>query len=182
MKVILKDVRLSFPDLFTAVEYQKGDGKPRYNATFLIVPGSENDKTIQAAIAEAAKEGWGPKADKNIAAFKGNSNKYCYLDGNTKEYDGYEGMYFLACHSKTRPLVIDRDKTPLTDKDGKPYPGCYVNASVELFAQSGENPGMRATLKGVQFFRDGDAFGGGAPARPDEFEDLGVPQTAEDLV
>lgn len=182
MKVKLANVRLSFPDLFHAVEFKAGDGKPRYNATFLIVPGSENDKAIQAAIQAAATEVWGAKAASTHKSIAGQTNKYCYLDGNTKEYDGYEGMMYLACHAKARPLVIDRDKTPLTAEDGRPYAGCYVNATVEIYAQKGENTGMRASFTGVQFVKDGEAFGGGAPASPDEFEDLGDGADAGDLM
>lgn len=178
MKVMLKNVRLSFPDLFEAVEFKTGDGKPRFNATFLIERGSENDKKIEAAIVEAAKEQFGAKYEKLVAGMRGNVNKFCYLDGDLKEYDSYEGMNYLAAHSKIRPTVIDADKTPLTAQDGKPYAGCYVNASVDIWAQKGENSGIRASILGVQFFRDGDPFTGGTPADPDEFDDV----SAEDLV
>jgi len=172
MQVMLKNVRLSFPDLFKAVEFQKGDGKPRYNATFLIEKGSENDKLVRQAIDDAAKETYGAKAAAMVKQFDGNPNKFAYLDGDKKEYDGYAGMMYLSCHSKTRPTVLDKDKTPLTEQDGKPYAGCYVNALVDVYAQQGEFTGIRAAVKGVQFVKDGDAFGGGAPASPDAFEDL----------
>ena len=48
MKVKLSNVRLSFPQLFVAKEFKPGDGKPRFDATFLIVPGSANDKAMTA--------------------------------------------------------------------------------------------------------------------------------------
>jgi hypothetical protein len=168
----LKDVRLSFPDLFVAKEFKTGDGKPRYNATFLVVPGSENDKAIQAAIQAAAADVFGAKAKAILESVKGQSNKYCYLNGDLKEYDGYEGHYYLASHSKTRPLVIDRAKNPLTEQDGVIYAGCYVNATVSIYAQKGENTGIRCAFNGVQFNRDGDAFSAGAPASVDDFDSL----------
>ena len=96
MDILLKDVRLSFPDLFNAVEFKTGDGKPRWNASFLIEPGSENDKLIREAIQFEAKAVWGVNAAKQLKTCEGQSNKYCYLDGNTKAYDGYEGMMCLA--------------------------------------------------------------------------------------
>ncbi len=188
-EIILKDVRLSFPDLFHATEFKEGDGKPRWNATFLVVPGSENDKKINAAIAEAAKITWKDKADKMLASIKTNSNKFCYLDGNSKDYDGYEGMMYLASHraaklksgaANSRPAIIDRDKSPLTEEDGKPYAGCYVNAKVSFYAQAGENPGMRCSFSVVQFSREGDKFGAGAPST-DEFESLADGADAGDL-
>lgn len=143
MKVKLKEVRLSFPDLFTAVEYQVGDGKPRFNATFLLEPGSENDKAVRAAIQAVAEEAYLKKAPALLKQWEGNSQKFCYLDGNTKEYDGYADMMYLSAHTKTKPLVIDRNpQVKLTAQDGKPYAGCYVNASVEIYAQKEPNPGV----------------------------------------
>lgn len=202
----LKNVRLSFPDLFQAVQYQ-GAGNFRYNASFLIEPGSENDKKVQAAIKEAAAEKLGKKADAFIAANKGNSNKFCYASGDTKDYDGYQGMLVLASHRKQeagRPLIIGPNHVPkdkqdparqytaprpdgtqfliLEAIDGKPYAGCYVNASVDIYAQDGQNAGIRCGLKGVQFAKDGDAFSGSAVAKPDDFEALEEGADAESLV
>lgn len=180
MDIMIKNVRLSFPDLFHAVEFKAGDGKPRWNATFLVEPGSENDKNIKRAIAAEAKEVWGAKAEQTLKSCEGQVNKYCYIDGDTKEYDGYAGHMYLAAHraAKTkggapnsRPQIIDRDKSPLTAEDGKPYAGCYVNAKVSIYCQKGENAGVRASFSAVQFLRDGDAFSAGAPST-DEFDDL----------
>ncbi len=176
MKVKLNKVRLAFPNLFNPVEFRPGDKKPRYDATFLVVPGSANDKAIAAAIKDAVAEKFPAAAEaaKFLKGVVGQKNQYCYLDGDTKEYDGYEGMLYLACHSKVRPLVIDRDKSPLTEQDGKPYGGCYVNATVEIYCIKDVNPGVFASFTGVQFDSDGDSFGGGKPASTDDFDDLGT--------
>ena len=182
MKIKLQKVRLSFPDIWHSKEFKTGDGKPRFNATFLVEPGSANDKAIQQAIKDAAAETHGAKAAKFLAGVEGNSNKYAYLDGDKKEYDGYEGMMYLACHSKVRPTILDRDKTPLAEDDGKPYAGCYVNAIVDVYTLSGDFPGMFASFSGLQFHSDGDAFaGGGRAASADEFEDLGEGADADDM-
>lgn len=174
MKIKLSKVRLSFPDLFEATQYQ-GKGAYRYNATFLIVPGSANDKAIRDAISSEAAAKWKGKASVMLKSMENNSNKYCYLDGNLKEYDGYENMMYLSSHRRQQdgaPLVIDRDKSPLTAASGKPYGGCYVNATVEIWAQEGENSGMRCGLIGVQFAEDGDSFSGASRPSADEFEEL----------
>lgn len=176
----INNVRLSFPNIWKPVEFKPGDGRPRFDATFLVEPGSENDKKIRAAIEAAGKEVFADKWDKIKKGFEGNSNKYCYPDGDTKEYDGYEGMMYLSCHSKTKPAIYDRSpKKPdgtanlLTEEDGRPYSGCYVNATVEIYVQKGENPGVRGSFTGIQFARDGEAFSSGRPAVADDFEDLG---------
>ncbi len=59
-----------------------------------------------------------------------------------------------------RPLVLDKDaKTHLYATDGKPYAGCYVNASIDIWAQDSQyGKRVNAGLRGVQFIRDGDKF------------------------
>lgn len=180
MKVKLQNVRLAFPDLFVAKEYQN-NGKPRYGATFLIEPGSENDKAIRAAIAEVTADKWGKTAAAKLEQIQSNTNKNAYTKGDLKEYDGFAGKMALSARrgaDKGPVTVIDRDKSPLGPQSGRPYAGCYVHASVEIYAQTGENWGLRCALGGVQFVKDGDAFAA-APVSPDEFDDLGVEETAE---
>jgi hypothetical protein len=169
----LNNVRLSFPALFIAEAFKPGD-PPRFRASFLIEKGSDTDKEIRAAMLAAVKESkaWKgvPNAEKALAAITANPNKCCYQDGDTKEYDGYEGMMALTANTKTRPLVIDADKSILVEADGKPYAGCYVNASIEFFGYDNTGKGISAQLRGVQFLRDGDAFAGGGAASAAEFD------------
>lgn len=176
-KVLLKDVRIAFcSSLFEPEQYQ-GKGVFRHSATFLIAPGSANDKAVQAAILAEATAKWPKAPQKQIDGMKGNANKFCYQSGDLKDYSGFEGMMSLASHRKQTdgaPGVFDRDKSPLGPNSGRPYGGCYVNAVVELYGQDGENSGMRCGLTSVQFFRDGDSFGGASKASSDDFEDLGV--------
>lgn len=187
MKVSIKNARIAFPALFEA-KTVNGEGEPRYSAAFIVDPASVNAKELAKALTAVAKEKWGAKADGILAELK-KKGRVCYVEGpktngNGEVYDGFEDMHSFNASNKARPLILDRDKTPLSAADGKPYGGAFVNASVELWAQD-NNFGKRinATLKGVQFVRDGDAFGGGAPASPDDFDDLGVgeEETADDL-
>ena len=171
MKITLKNVRLSFPDLFVARPFKPGDA-PKFKATFLVPKGSAQDKELNAAIRAVAKEKWGAKADNILKQITNNPNKFCYQDGDNKDYDGYEGHMAFSANNKTRPTVIDRDRTPLTEADGRPYAGCFVNAIVELFTYDNSGAGMSASLGGVQFLRDGEAFSGGRPAAADDFEDV----------
>lgn len=175
-KVQLKNVRTAFLNVFEPKSVQ-GEGDPRYSAAFIIDPASPNVKEIEAAIKAVATEKWKDKAaailkklneDKRVAFLRGPRQ-----NSNGEVYAGFEGMFSLNASNKSRPLVIDRDKTPLTPADGKPYSGCFVNASIEFWAQDNQfGKRINATLRGVQYFAEGDAFGGGAPASTDEFEDL----------
>lgn len=197
-KVKLKDVRLSFPDLWVPTQYE-GKGAFRYNASFLIEPGSANDIAVQEAIIAAATETYQKKATAVLESIRGNSNKFCYMKGDSKDYEGYAGMMVLASHRKQEngaPMVLGRDIDPelglgedgrpqlrrLKASDGKPYAGCYVNATADIYGQDGTHPGIRCGLLGVQFSRDGDAFSGAGRGDPADFEDLGEGADAESLV
>jgi len=178
MKIKLTNVRLSFAQLFEA-KTVNGEGKPAFSATFLIKPNDPQVKMINEAIDEVAKEKWGAKADANLKIMR-TADKVCLHNGDLKaNYDGFEGMLFVSARNPIRPLVVDADKSPLVAEDGKPYSGCYVNASVELWPQD-NNYGKRvnATLMGVQFFRDGESFSGGGVASEDDFDDV----TVDDLI
>lgn len=179
MKVKLASVRLAFPDLFEATQFE-GKGEFRYNGTLLVERGSANDKAIQQAILQVATEAYGKKVDAMLQGMKGNTNKYCYLSGDLKEYDGYQGMNYLSAHRKQkdgRPLILGPDIDPATGElrrlvpaDGKPYAGCYVNASVDIYAQTGQYPGIRCGLLGVQFVADGDSFSGVSKPQDSDFD------------
>jgi len=178
MKIKLNNVRLSFAQLFEA-KTVNGEGKPAYSASFLIDPKDPQIAAVNAATETVAKDKWGAKADATLKAMRA-ADKTCLHSGDLKSnYDGFEGMLYISSRNAMRPLVIDVDKTPLVESDGKPYSGCYVNASVELWAQD-NNYGKRinATLMGVQYFKDGESFSGGGVASEDDFDDL----TADDLI
>lgn len=180
MDIKLANVRLSFPGLFKAEPFQPGD-EPKFKATFLVPKGSDLDKAIDKAILEAATAKWGAKnAAKIVGGIRGNSNRFAYQDGDTKTYDGYEGMMALTAKSTTRPMVIDRNKQPVTEEDGVVYAGCYVNAKVSVFCYDKPGQGVSFSLGGVQFVRKGDAFGGGRAASEDDFDDLGEGADADD--
>ena len=172
MKIKLSNVRLAFPQLFEA-QTVNGEGKPAFSATLLLDPADPQVKTINAAIDATAQEKWGAKAG-GILTTARKADKVCLHDGDLKaSYDGFPGNLFVSARNPLRPLVVDADKTPLVAADGKPYAGCYVNCSLELWAQD-NNYGKRvnATLMGVQFFRDGDSFTGGGVASEDDFDDV----------
>lgn len=182
MKVKLTNVRLAFPVLFEA-RTVNGEGKPAFSASFLLDPADPQVKALNQAIEQVAKDKWGAKAEAILKQMRA-QDKVALHDGDLKaNYDGFPGNLYVSARSATRPLVIDKDKSPLTEQDGKPYAGCFVNASIELWPQD-NNYGKRvnASLRGVQFFRDGDAFAGGGAASEDEFDDISGGATADDLV
>lgn len=182
-KLMLNNVRLAFPNLFKPTTVN-GEGDPAYSAALLLTADHPQIEAIRAAQEACGKEKWGdkwPQVKKEITA----KDRFALHDGDTKSnYDGFEGNFFISSRAKqtARPTVIDRNKSPLTEADGRPYAGCYVNASIELWAQDNAyGKRINAQLRGVQFFRDGDSFGGGSPASSDEFESVEDGATADDL-
>jgi len=182
-KLMLSNVRLAFPQLFKPTTFD-GTGEPSYSASLILTANHPQLEAIRAAQEAAGLEKWGAKwaAVKKELVIK---DKLALHDGDTKsQYDGFEGNFFLATRSKqsARPTVIDRNKSPLTEADGRPYAGCFINCSVELWCQDNAfGKRINAQLRGVQFLRDGDSFGGGAPASSDEFSSVEDGADADDL-
>ncbi len=100
MKVILKNVRLSFPNLFTPQSVN--DSEAKFNAVFLTEAGSENVKAIETAIEAVAKDKWADLTDTVLKELRA-ADKVCLHNGNEKDYEGYAGMLYLSASSSTRP-------------------------------------------------------------------------------
>jgi len=164
-KITLQNVRLSFPSLFRKAVF--GGDETKFEGTFLL------DKTTHANAIKLIEAGIKAiNADKH----KGKAlaaDKVCLKDGDTIEYDGYAGNMSIKASSTKRPMVIGKDKTPLTEDDGKPYAGCYVNAVVELWGQKNQfGERVNANLLAVQFAKDGEPFGDGVTASIDDFDNI----------
>lgn len=193
MELMLKNVRIAFCQsaLGEAEDYQ-GNKNFRHSATFLVEPGSANDKAINEAIKAEAVNVFGKKADSMIESLKGNNMKYCYQKGDAKaDYEGFAGMMSLGSHRQGKdgkPLLLDNVKDPETGKakvlkgdEGRIFAGCYVNAKVSIYAQAGTNSGFRCGLLGIQYAGPGDSFGGAGKAKEDEFDAIDAPEEADDL-
>jgi len=162
-KFKLENVRLSFPSIFKRSEFNGQEGK--FEATFLISKESQAKviKEIEAKIALIQKDN----------KVKVSPDKICLKDGDFVDYDGYEGHMSIKAGSNRRPTVIDRDKTPLVEGDGKPYAGCYVNAILELWLQDNSyGKRVNCNLNGVQFIKEGEAFGAGDNDCTNDFDDV----------
>lgn len=164
-KIKMQAVRLSFPSLFNTAKFG-GEDTGKYEATFVLdkVEHAEVIAGIKAQIDRLMKEELKGKVP---------SDKLCLKDGDEMGRPEFEGKYTIKASTKKRPLVINRDKSPITESDNVIYAGCYVNAIVSLWAQN-NNYGKRinAQLDGVQFCRDGEAFGDGAVS-VNEFDAFG---------
>jgi len=175
--IILKNVRLSFPTLFKATSFQD-QGEPKFSATFLIPKGSEAHKTVEAEIKRVASEAWGEKA-KSIVDRQNASQRKLLKDGDTvdgetqdgERKNGYEGHMAIKGSSKSAPLVIGRQRQPITEESGIIYGGCIVNAQIDIWAQDNQfGKFLNCKLLAVQFWADGEAFGNASRADASAFD------------
>lgn len=183
--VRVKNARLAFPDLFDAVQFE-GQGPFQYRAALLLaqkavievqqLDGTWKPSTMDAVVQTVATEAWKAKAAEVLKSIAGVSQKMCWYDGSTKDYDGYAGNWVLSMtrgQDKGRPIVQGKDGGVVTQADGVVYAGCFVNATAELWAQDNKfGKAIRATLRAVRFHADGDAFAAGKPLSDDELGDL----------
>lgn len=167
--VKLKNVRLSFPNLFQH-EFYQGEDTGKFSATFLIPKtDAAQVKMVTEAIQRAITRKWptGKAPGKLELTFR---------DGDNEGYEGYADHYSLkATKPKQQPKILDKDKTPLTEDDAyeKMYAGMFVNASVEFNAGTDGYGKHRVwcNLRGVQRHADGERFTKMTPVTDDEFQD-----------
>lgn len=166
-KLKLTNVRLSYPHLFVPAKALEAGKEPKFQATFLLdkVKHADVIKKLEALTDRVALDLFKRKVPLKHKPLH---------DGNEcEDKEGYDdSIMFVRSSSDRRPVVVDGDLTPLTKDDPKPYAGCYVNASIRLFAY--EHPtggrGVSVGLLAVQFLRDGESFGAGPVKAEDEFE------------
>jgi len=185
MKIRLQNVRISYPALFVPDRYKEGD-KPRYKADFLLGPDSqaavgdgdfqEAKKAVHSAFVAVTKEAWGDKANEMWKVLRAN-NKMAFRDGDLKtgnDAESYNGLWYLAARAaeKKKPKIFDASGKQLMTDEGLIYGGCFVHAVVDIWPQKDANKQINCTLLAVKFYKDGDAFGGGARADASDFEGM----------
>lgn len=166
---ILKNVRLSFPDIF---EPKAGDDsdKKRYKASFLMDPNDPANKAQILQVRAKMDEMWQTWTKKSDA--KAPRDKTALRKGDDKEYEGYAGMWFISAaraESQGRPLLVDRQKKEYGEKTNELYAGCYVNVKIRVYCFEHPKSGKRinASIEVIQKFKDGEPFGAGKASADD---------------
>lgn len=200
-EVFLRKVRLSFWDGFRPKTFKNEDGSessPRYGANFLLpkdnsavakYPGPKGKEMPALVALKKAKLAILKKHDPNFDPKKLKPQYHCVRDGDQETYDGYEDHYYVSSGNTQKPVIVDTVRTrELTEADGRPYSGCYVNAIVRLWVQKpGKNKDgsprpmrVNASLEAVQFAGDGEQFGRKRVDPNDAFEDLEGDEIGDD--
>ena len=167
-KITLKNVVLSYPNLFNAKQIMN-QGEPKYSTAILIPKNDkENLKKLRAAIDEAKQD------DK----LKGARKIDIPLNDGDEEKPGdkfYAGCYYINAKVSENhpPKVVDRHVNPIMDQE-EIYAGCICNVVVNMYAYNfNGHYGVGVGLGNVQKVKDGERIGGSFSSAEDDFEDLG---------
>lgn len=183
-RFLLKDARLAYAHgLWDKSKPPKADAgaKEKYRVAFIIPKDHPQIAELRKIILGEMTNKFGAKAAAVLKAAEA-QQKSCLRDGDTKEGEGFAGNMFLAANSETRPSTFNYDGSVVTKDDGVIYSGCFVDASLDIYAFDNVSKGNSAGLRGVKFRRKGDAFGGGQSADENEFEDITPPEGSDNLL
>lgn len=152
-------VRFSFCHIFEPRALEGSE--PKYSVTLLIKKSDDYTlKKIKAAIA-AARENY---AERNPG--KKPPVKNTLHDGDGTRESGEEfgpeckGCWVITVSSKTKPVIVDADKLPITDPT-EIYSGCYGRAIINAYAyDTAGNRGITFGLNGVMKLSDGEPLAG----------------------
>jgi len=171
-KILLQNVRLSFPSLFrkSLMKGETDESKAQYSATLILdkKDHAKDIKRIERMVLKCAEAKFGiGKVPKKL--------KSALLDGDDEDAEELEGKFFIRAATKSvRPTVVDRYKNQITEEDDIIYAGCFVHATISFW--SWDHPtggkGVSANLRAVMFAKDGEPFGASAADADEEFEDL----------
>lgn len=166
-KIFLNNVRLSYEHIFTPSAFDDSQDA-KYSATFIIAKDHPDLPAIKRAMREAGQEMF-PSDFKGTEWPKGYTCSLRDADVATdssgtvlsEKNPAYKNCFIVEANSKNRPLVLNRNKSALTEADGVIYSGCYVNASLNAagYTYGKIKKGVKCYLNGVQFVANGERFG-----------------------
>lgn len=154
---VIKNAQISFSSL-RKFESIQGKTIERYSATLLIPKTRKNSCILDDIVKNVMEEKFGISGLKNL--------KHFIVDGNTKDYIGWEDKYSLKTTNKKPPYVIDKNGEPIPDDIDSDHDsllcfkmGNYVNALIDVYSMS-NNFGNRvsARLIGIKFHKEGNGF------------------------
>jgi len=187
------------------VKKKPGDGDgggsgDKYGASIILDKDTAADqiKAVRALIGRIAGEQWKGK----IVTVKGQSEKVvdqpnpkaervvllgtCLHDGEEKaDKDGYGDHVMYVSSSRKEsdgaPRVVDKSRQDIRPEESHyPYAGCYVVASVRLWAQDNDfGKRVNAELRAVIFDKHGEPFGKGTVDVDSDFAGVDLDEDSE---
>lgn len=187
-KVKTGEVRLSYTHLFEPFAFQE-DQKAKYSAT-LIIPKSDTktlndlktayDNAFENTINEKGNSFAKAKTTAPFVRVAGGNYGLLIDPENDPELSNrpeYKDCYLMNVKTDTAPgvLAIERGKGRLTKENGGEdvvYSGCYAKVTLNVYPFFKPVAGISAGLNNVLKTRDGERFGGAAPAESDFADEL----------
>jgi hypothetical protein len=185
-RIILKNVRISYANLFEPRPVGEGDNAKMKYSTAVIVPydhpqAESLKKKIDALGTSKFGDGWGAvKRKRNPLRDPWKEYEKARKEAEDEGDDPDEipapdestrNCYVINCSSERKPQIVDRQLQPILD-ESEIYSGCYVNISVGGYAYDKEgNKGVGWGLNNVQLVKQGERLGG-APNAEEEFETM----------
>ena len=170
--ILTPEFRVGFPSVFTPKEGKPGT-TPKYEMTMLF---RKEDKKLLAEMQNMVKAKLTekfPDPSKKPAGLK-----MPFGDGDTKDWDGFAGCYFVRCKSQYLPGIVGPDSKPIINP-GDFYGGCYARAEINCYYYDTDgNRGVAIGLSNIQKLRDGETFGN--RQKPEEVFDPVTPTEDSD--
>ena len=156
-QVLIPMARLGYPKLFKAESVKKDPASKARFGCQIYLPKSDRTtaKAVQAEIDRLVKE--------KLKGVKPKGADICVSDGDDGGDENTKGHWIISANraeKQGRPQVIDRNRTPLTPDDNRPYAGCYCAFLISFFVPKDWKK-ICASLEVVQFAKDGEPFGAG---------------------
>lgn len=191
--------RLAFPEVFAPKAGVKG-GKEKFSITMLFpkdgsslvatLPGNGLMELRKLAF-EAVKEKWGadrakwPANLKNLdfktAISPNGKDGWPIRDGDSVEWDGFAGNFFVRASSQFMPGLANAKLQPIIDKQAV-YGGLICRAQINAFVyDSAGEKGVSFGLNNLQILKEDGVIFGGKNSAENVFEAMEeVGSTAED--
>lgn len=170
----LQNVRLSYPYLDAPRPKKKGeeDRPDKWEASFIVdstmgSPFKENLADLKKAIAFVREKAFNGR--KVVAMVHSNKKK-----DNEPGYEDEKGYFLCAPSYKTKPLILDNNKTERSEApESMFYAGARVHAVIRVYAQHSKGEGMpnrvACSLEAIQFVDHDKRIDGRKQIDPDEW-------------
>lgn len=203
MKVLIKNARLSFNDLFKAKVVNDGD--PAFSATVICSPETKirfkgddgepvlaDHSKLEEVCAKVLKDKFGkvPAKINNWVYNKadGSTTRDKYVNEDGEFWDGFtEETWFITAKKKEELCkggkidVLDQRKDPIEANSGILFSGCYVNLVIDVYAYDRKDgKGVSASLEGIQLLRSGEPLGFAPVNAADEFDEEDIDASEDD--
>lgn len=164
--VRIEKATLSYPHLFTP--HAAAVGSPeKFGAAFLLTKGNpEHDakiKEINGIVMALIKEEFKGKKPSKMPPLHKGWEKY-------EDNELYADKYIINAYSKEKPALVDANLDDILDK-AVLYPGCVVNAALDLYVYRQPVTGIAFGLNGVQWVGNGDRLDS-RPSKKQMFDTL----------